>query len=432
MDIRTWFDQNRFHASMLGVGLAMGSVFPLVVGPWFSLSGPQISWFFIPCIAAGLIVGQINYLIGKRLLLAPLRTMHQSAERIRHGDFSLDSPAVESVGEIRQSSEDLAAVYDIAKHLLDGVSTVSRQIRDSYNSISSASSVLEGASRQVAEGIQSVSESAERQAVTADRISESMGSLSQKQETMLGQITLVTEHLTGESLAAARMGSEAVSRVVRGVEEILNEVQQMTTEVQALDRESREIGQIVQVISRITRQTNLLALNAAIEAARAGEQGQGFAVVAEEIRRLAEQSSQAARQISEIVGHIQEMIAQVVQRMIDSTAGVQGGQRIAAEVDKILDQMVGGIDSQAQQIGAAVTEAGELTRIQADVLQGVEAMADMAKQNAETSEQASEAAQRQVNAIANVTLACGSLQQTVERLKQVTEQRFASGEARSS
>lgn len=417
----TWIGRNRFFASMLGVGIGMGIMFPIVMGPIFGLHGWTILIFAGPCILAGVGVGFVNYQIGKRLLIEPLRDLHAAAERARQGDFSVVPARDLHIGEVRQSGEDLSAVFEMIRNLLADLQGVTRQVRESFGAISGASGVLESSSQQVAEGVAHLAESAEAQAGLSARMSDGMDELARNQEAVFDRIGAATRDLTEEAAAVQRQGGDAVQRVIQEIEAVMAGVEQTTVEVQALDRESQEIGQIVQVISRITRQTNLLALNAAIEAARAGEQGRGFAVVAEEIRRLAEQSSGAAKQIADIVKQIQQVIGEVVERMHSSTANVTGGRRIATEVEEILGRITGEIDAQASKIAATVEETADLTRIQREVLQGVRQVAGMAGENAAAASRSSEAAQRQVNAISQVVMAGGSLQQAMEKLKTLAD-----------
>jgi methyl-accepting chemotaxis protein len=145
---------------------------------------------------------------------------------------------------------------------------------------------------------------------------------------------------------------------------IAGSVQESATTIQQLGKSSDQIGKIITVIDDIADQTNLLALNAAIEAARAGEQGRGFAVVADEVRKLAERTTKATKEITEMIAAMQSETRKAVEKMKTSTENVERGVGITTEAGKALDDIIKTAESLGDiiaQIATAVTEQESAT-----------------------------------------------------------------------
>ncbi len=139
-----------------------------------------------------------------------------------------------------------------------------------------------------------------------------------------------------ETQKMAVMGQEVISKSINGMTSIRDAVFDTAEKIQALGQRSQKIGEIIQVIDEIAEQTNLLALNAAIEAARAGEHGKGFAVVADEVRKLAERSSRATKEIYDLITAIQKEVAEAVEDIDTGTRIVQTGTELSADAEKAL------------------------------------------------------------------------------------------------
>jgi methyl-accepting chemotaxis protein len=230
--------------------------------------------------------------------------------------------------------------------ILSKVSSDTRQL-------SSASAGMLNAAQQIA----AASENVASQGVTAATASEEMAATA-------ADISLNCQTVADNSRcadAAAQSGAEVVRETLAAMDEIATKVRLSATTVESLGQRGDQIGAIVSTIEEIADQTNLLALNAAIEAARAGEQGRGFAVVADEVRRLAERTTEATSEIGEMIKTIQQETRMAVRSMEDGVRQVEIGSEKAAGSGKALQEILGQIASLNMQISQIATAAEEQT-----------------------------------------------------------------------
>jgi twitching motility protein PilJ len=210
--------------------------------------------------------------------------------------------------------------------------------------------------------------------------------------------------------ATALKGGEAVERTVAGILEIRETVAETTRKVKRLAESSQEISKIVALISQIASRTNLLALNASIEAARAGEAGRGFAIVADEVRQLADRAAKASKEIEQIVLQIQSETGSVMTAMEEGTQQVIEGTRLAEQAKRSLDDIIqvsNRIDTLVGSITADTVEQTETSRAVAQVMQSVEL----------TAQETSQEAQRVSASLQNLVGVARDLLTSVERFR---------------
>jgi twitching motility protein PilJ len=218
------------------------------------------------------------------------------------------------------------------------------------------------------------------------------------------------ETVTREASAFALKGGEAVENTVAGILEIRETVAESTRKVKRLAESSQEISKIVALISQIASRTNLLALNASIEAARAGEAGRGFAIVADEVRQLADRSAKSLKEIEEIVRQIQSETSSVMTAMEEGTQQVIKGTKLAEEAKRSLEniiQVANRIDILVRSITTDTVEQTETSRAVAQVMQSVEL----------TAQETSQEAQRVSGALQHLVGVSGNLISSVERFR---------------
>ncbi|MBF2051285.1 MAG: HAMP domain-containing protein [Elainella sp. C42_A2020_010] len=194
------------------------------------------------------------------------------------------------------------------------------------------------------------------------------------------------EEVARSASATALKGGEAVERTVSGILEIRETVAETTRKVKRLAESSQEISKIVALISQIASRTNLLALNASIEAARAGEAGRGFAILADEVRQLADRAAKASKEIEQIVLQIQSETSSVMTAMEEGTQQVIEGTRLAEQAKRSLEDIIqvsNRIDVLVRSITADTIEQTETSRTVAQVMQSVELTAQETSQEAQ-------------------------------------------------
>jgi methyl-accepting chemotaxis protein len=213
-----------------------------------------------------------------------------------------------------------------------------------------------------------------------------------------------------ESGDAASKGGTVVKQTVAGMNRIAESVRELQNVINDLMQNSEKIGDVIGVIDDVADQTNLLALNAAIEAARAGEQGRGFAVVADEVRKLAERTTSSTKEIAAMIKSIQENTSRAFSSMEHSAKEVAEGMTSAAEAGTALEGILSGSQMVASMIDQIARAAEQQSAAAQEISSNIESIASISKQNTSGAQQTSSAAEE----LSSLT---GELQQLVSKFR---------------
>jgi len=271
------------------------------------------------------------------------------------------------------SENDLTIRFNVDSN--DEISEMSRWFNVFTEKLEKMVLTISGNTARVATASEEISSAASQQAAGSDTQKEQTQQVAVAMQEMATTILQVTDSATKAAGAAqkasdtARKGGQVVGVALDKMKTISNSVESSAQKIQKLGENSDQIGEIVGVIDDIADQTNLLALNAAIEAARAGEQGRGFAVVADEVRRLAERTTKATKEIAAMIKNIQTETRDAVSAMEDGTKVVEEGVRSTEQAGASLQEII----IVATQVGDMVTHIASAVSQQSSATEQVNA-----------------------------------------------------------
>jgi methyl-accepting chemotaxis protein len=332
-------------------------------------------------IAAGVtalvLVGLFSLIVFfySRATTKPLREGVEIANRLAGGDLTATF-----TGEGR---DEMGQLLGAMRHMAERWRHVIGQVKTAADSMTSAS-------HQLSTGADQMSKGSSVQAERASLVATSSEEMSQKVLDVAKNTGSISESAKATA-KTARDGETVVNRAVSEVKEIAHTVNDSAGFVKSLGDRSNQIGEIVGVINDIADQTNLLALNAAIEAARAGEQGRGFAVVADEVRKLAERTAGATSEIGTMIKAIQGEVAKAVEVMAHATSKVDEGVKFSEEAGHslgIIVKSVDGLQTMVQQIASA---AEEMSTTSEQISRDIEQIATVSRETSGSSEQTARA-----------------------------------------
>ncbi len=304
-------------------------------------------------------------------------------ERLQDGDLTV-SFAGEAPTTPNENTEQAAEMTGQLRTKLEGAVA---SIRSTLQEVMSATSRANRSADEISTSSDQMAASAEEQSAQAEEVAAAVEELNQTINENARSVQSVAQSAQ-DGGREAREGQEVVSEATGKMKDIAREVQGTADTIDRLQASSEEISQVVETIDEIANQTNLLALNAAIEAARAGgdgtgsETGQGFAVVAEEVRELADETDQATSEIADIIGEVQSEIDQAVEAAQQSSRNAEEGIELSEEASEALGQIVASIEeveAKADEIAAASEEQSTTSQ---EIARSVQSISTAAQESA--------------------------------------------------
>ncbi|MCA9302875.1 MAG: methyl-accepting chemotaxis protein [Phycisphaerales bacterium] len=283
-----------------------------------------------------------------------------------------------------KTKDDLGKLASSVNEMLSSLREIVSEVSASSNEVASASDRILGSSTQVANGMEQQMREVEQISAAVAEMAASVGEVAESSR--------CASDSASESAKTARAGGEVVGEVVNRMNEIRDAVQASAQSVTELGRQSEQIGEIIEVINDIADQTNLLALNAAIEAARAGEHGRGFAVVADEVRKLAERTQVATEQVSKTISNIQLETTDAVSRMEAGTSMVEQGVSLTQNAGESLGQIVAGAGTVTGQVQSIAAAAEQQAVASEDISRGISEITEFVRSSKGSTDEAANAA----------------------------------------
>jgi methyl-accepting chemotaxis protein len=344
--------------------------------------------------AAALILPFAIGLFIKSLIVAPITKTVEAIEEVSQGDLTkrIDVTSSDEIGE-------MARHFNGFVEKLHGAIT---HVAESSDAVSSAASMLDSATEQMAAGV----EEAAMQVNSVAAASEEMSKTSSE----IAQNCVLAAKSSDEATQSVNVGEAMTQQTITIMTRISDRVKDSAEVIRSLGTRSDQIGQIVGLINDVADQTNLLALNAAIEAARAGEHGRGFAVVADEVRKLAERTSHATKEISNTIYAMQSETKKAVSSMEEGVNEVGTGTSEAAKSGSALQDILRQINKVTGEINQIAVASEQETATTNEIASSIQQISEVMQETARS-------IQENTNASSQLASLAGSLQTMVRQFK---------------
>ncbi|HAP38654.1 MAG TPA: methyl-accepting chemotaxis protein [Nitrospira sp.] len=325
------------------------------------------------------IILAVTYMLLRNIVLQPMAKMSEISRDIAKGEGDLTKrvPA-DGHDEIAQMGKYFNEFIEKLQHMIKKVAHVT-------DKVASASVELSATAEEISKGTDTLTSRASQTAAAVEEMNATVGQVAQNS----GKAASLAQ----DTVKTAQEGGTVVSSTISGMQQLSEAVSNSATIISDLGKSSDQIGEIVRTIEDIADQTNLLALNAAIEAARAGEQGRGFAVVADEVRKLAERTTKATKEIGDMIRQIQQDTRGAVDSMQQGTQKVTAGVDLVNKTGEALSQIVRMVSESADMIRQIAVASEEQSVATQQIASDIENVAKVTKESSSGAHESAKASQ---------------------------------------
>ncbi len=312
---------------------------------------------------------------------------------------------------------------ELAQMSVDASNYNSSAVEQMVKSLNEEASSVETASTnmtQIASSIENIARDSQEQKKAAERVSSSAEDISRAVKSANHNASNVV-NASSDSINIAKLGAQTVKQNLEQMKKIDETVGRFASQIEEMSKQSEQIEEIIETIEEIAEQTNLLALNAAIEAARAGEHGKGFAVVADEVRSLAERSANATKQTSTLINKVQKDISEAGGSIKLIVEKVKAGTETANKSGEVIDKLLSSSQNVSQQINEMALANNEIASVMSGLLESIEKISSVIEQNMSATEQLSSGVVQTVEMINNVAVISRQNAATINDISEKTE-----------